>query len=113
MRRAKKEAAGWPRRFAERGFQVRRETLYRVEAAAQLPPAAAQALRAGAVQAALFFSPRSARVFADCVMRAGLSTAGVIAVCISASTPRRLAGLHFADLRVAAAPNQDALLACL
>lgn len=111
---AGEDGSGWlAETLGTRGFKVRRETLYRVEATADLPPTAAQALREGAVQAALFFSPRSARVFADCVTRAGLSTAGVIAVCISASTAQALAGLRFADLRVAAAPNQDALLACL
>ena len=65
------------------------------------------------VEAALFFSPRSAQVFADCVGRAGLSTASLTAVCISATTARALDGLAFAEMRVAAAPNQAALLACL
>ena len=99
--------------LAAGGFQLRREVLYRVEAAAELPPAAVQALREGAVQAALFFSPRSARVFTNCALRAGLSMRGVGAVCISAGTSQALAGLAFDDLKIAAAPNQDALLACL
>jgi uroporphyrinogen-III synthase len=95
------------------GFTVKREALYRVEAETQLPPAATEALARGTVQAALFFSPRSARVFVDCVTRAGLSTAGLVAVCISAATARALAPLSFAEVRIAAAPNQAALLACL
>jgi uroporphyrinogen-III synthase len=96
-----------------KGFQVRREILYRVEPARQLPDAALQALRENMVQAALFFSPQSARIFADCATRAGVSTAGLLAICISANTADALRGLSFAETRIAAAPNQAALLACL
>jgi uroporphyrinogen-III synthase len=111
---AGEEGSGWlADTLTARGFQIRREILYRVEAAAQLPPAAAEALRQGRVQAAMFFSPRSARVFAAGVSAAGLSTEGLIAFCISAATARALAGLVFAEMRIAAAPNQAALLACL
>jgi uroporphyrinogen-III synthase len=92
---------------------VRRENLYRVDTATTLPDEAIRALRQGQVQAALFFSPRSAQVFAACARRAELSLAAVVAVCISANTARGLDGLSFAELRIAAAPNQAALLACL
>lgn len=111
---AGEEGSGWlAPTLTGRGFQVRRELLYRVDAAAGLPPSAIHAFEQGAVGAALFFSPRSARVFADCVARAGLSMAGVIAVCISAGTASALADLAFAEVRVAHAPNQAALLDCL
>ena len=95
------------------GFTVKREVLYRVEAAREMPAAAAAALAQGTVQAALFFSPRSARVFVDRVIGAGVSTAGLAAVCISAATAEALSPLTFAEIRIAAAPNQTALLACL
>ena len=104
---------GLAQALAAHGFEVRRMELYRVEAARDLPAAAGRALRENAVQAVLFFSPRSARVFAECVARAGLSTAGLVAGCISANTAAALQGLPFAEVRIAAAPNQDALLACL
>jgi len=108
------ESGGWlAGALAARGFQVLREILYRVEAAPHLPDAAIQALKDDAVQAALFFSPRSAEIFADRVRQAGLSTAGVLAVCISAKTADALYGLSFSEIKVAAAPNQAALLACL
>lgn len=96
-----------------KGFTVRRENLYRVDTATTLPDEVLRALRQCQVQAALFFSPRSAQVFAACARRAELSLARVTAVCISANTARGLDGLSFADLRIAAAPNQAALLACL
>jgi uroporphyrinogen-III synthase len=99
---AGEEGSGWlAPTLTGRGFQVRRELLYRVDAAAGLPPATIHAFEQGA------------RVFADCVARAGLSMAGVIAVCISAGTASALADLAFAEVRVAHAPNQAALLDCL
>jgi uroporphyrinogen-III synthase len=61
----------------------------------------------------MFFSPRSAQAFVDCAARAGLSTARLVAVCISANTARVLEGQAFAEIRIAAAPNQAALLDCL
>jgi len=108
------ESGGWlAGALTEKGFTVRRENLYRVDAAPALPDDAVAALRAGRVQAALFFSPRSAQVFAACLEKVGLAPAGVVAVCISANTAEALKGLPFAEFRIAAAPNQTALLACL
>jgi uroporphyrinogen-III synthase len=111
---AGEEGSGWlTDALTAKGFSVQREILYRVEAAAQLPDAAVQALRENSVQAALFFSPRSAEIFAERVTEAGLSTAGLLAACISAKTADALKGLPFSAIKVAAAPNQAALLACL
>ena len=95
------------------GFQTRRQNLYRMERAAHLPPDAANALRQGKVGAALFFSPKSAALFAECAVRDELSTDRLIAICISANTAGALKGLAFAEMRIAAAPNQTALLACI
>ena len=95
-----------------RGFTVARQILYAVTVL-PLPLEAAQALKKGALDAALFFSPRSAQVFRDCVLQEGLPTAALTAICISAATQAALAPLPFAAVRVAEAPNQDALMACL
>jgi uroporphyrinogen-III synthase len=95
------------------GFRTRRQTLYRVEKSAQLPPHASRALRQGEVDAALFFSPKSAALFAECAVRDGLSTDRLIAICISANTADALKGLAFSEMRIASAPNQTALLACI
>ena len=81
--------------------------------AARLPEQAVQAIRQSEVDAALFFSPKSAALFAECVARDGLATDRLIAVCISANTAAALGKLTFAEIRIAAAPNQDALLTCL
>ena len=108
------EGSGWlAERLTERGFEVRRLALYRVEASAHLPPAAIRAVQDNEVEAAMFFSPRSAQVFVDCAARAGLSTVRLTAICISANTARALESQAFAGIRIAAAPNQSALLDCL
>jgi uroporphyrinogen-III synthase len=111
---AGEDGSGWlADALTAKGFQVRREVLYRVEPTRDLPAAAVHALQENTVQAALFFSPRSARIFADCATRAGISTARLLAVCISANTAHALKDLTFAETRVATAPNQSALLASL
>ena len=78
-----------------------------------MPPNAARAILGGKVDAALFFSPRSAETFAACVHRMGLDTSAIMAVCISENTASALGGLKFREIRAAPAPNQDSLLASL
>ncbi len=99
----------------EKGFSVRTVALYEAVGAGQLPKQAADALLAGDLGAALFFSPRSARIFRDCITRAGLDShcARVIAVAISSATAAQLAPLAFGEIRVSSAPNQEELLKCL
>jgi uroporphyrinogen-III synthase len=99
--------------LSTRGFKIRREILYRMKKAAHLPAEAARAITKSEVGAALFFSPNSAALFADCVARDGLSTQRLAAICISANTAEALKSVAFSEIRIAAAPNQDALLACL
>lgn len=94
-----------------RGFTVRREVLYAVEPVPVLPPEAAAALSKGCLDVALFFSPRSAAVFARLAARFPLQS--VAAACISAATARALAPLVFAEVCIAARPSQAALLALL
>jgi uroporphyrinogen-III synthase len=92
------------------GFDVRTLVLYDV-ADVGLPEAARVQIANHEIDAALFFSARSARIFRDAV--AGLSLERVMAVCISAATAEALQPLTFRSVRVAAQPNQDALLECL
>jgi uroporphyrinogen-III synthase len=76
-----------------------------------LPPEAIAALRAQAVDAALFFSPRSARIFVE---QAGdLPLGKVAALCISPATAKALPADRFGEIRTAPKPNQEALLALL
>jgi uroporphyrinogen-III synthase len=92
------------------GFDVRTLVLYDV-ADVGLPDVARAALANREIDAALFFSARSARIFKNAVADLPLET--VIALCISTATAEALPPLTFRSVRVASQPNQDALLACL
>jgi len=85
-------------------------TLYEVVAAEHFPPEARAALAAKEIDAALFFSPRSARIFARCAAVDGLSMGGVIAACLSPAVADELAGLDFRAIRIAAQPIQYSLI---
>lgn len=91
------------------GFTVRRCALYTIEPATHLPQDAQAALQGGALDAAMFFSPRTARIFVT--LTESLPTDGLIALCISPATAQALTPHRFADIRVAARPNQAAILA--
>jgi uroporphyrinogen-III synthase len=101
---------GLAERLGANGYVVRREILYAMDAM-KLPPEAQAALCAGEIDAALFFSPRSARIFLE--QTAALNLVSVAALCISPATAAALPQGRFAAIRVAARPNQDALLALL
>lgn len=98
-----------------RGFSVARVALYDAVAASELPETAASALKAKRIDGALFYSPRTARSFAALVRSAKVEAmlAGVTAYCLSEAVADQLAGLPFAAIRVAAAPDQQSLLALL
>ena len=96
-------------RLEAKGFRVRSEILYVVEPR-PLPQAAADALRADQVDAALFFSPRSARIFAE--QTDGLSLAHVAAFCISAATAKALPEGRFGAVHVAAKPTRTRCWPC-
>lgn len=97
-------------RLAGQGFAVKSAVLYVIGALAA-PAGLRAALRE--VDAALFYSARSAEVFRDCVRAAELDTAGLLAACISQAALAALAPLRFRRSCVASAPNQQALLECL
>lgn len=97
------------------GYVVRTEVLYAVPAVAQFPPAARAALAENRLEAVLLYSARGAQAFADCIASAALQSAcaRLIACCISEAAAKPLAGLAFKAVRIAARPNQAALLDCL
>jgi uroporphyrinogen-III synthase len=93
------------------GFSVRRCALYTIEPAAQLSPEAGAALKHGALDAVMFFSPRTARIFG--ALTDTLPTEGLTGFCISAATAQVLQPSRFARIAIAQYPNQDAMLALL
>lgn len=98
-----------------RGFDVQSETLYDAVAARTFPPNVQAALTQGALDAVLFFSPRTAAIFGEIIAREGLteSCRTIDAFCISRAAADELRSLAFRDMRVAAQPNQQALLSLL
>jgi len=94
-----------------RGFKVRRCPLYAIEPATSLPQEARAALQERKLDGAMFFSPKSARIFS--LLADGLPTEELTAFCISAATAQALSLTSFARIAVAGRPNQAAMLALL
>jgi len=90
------------------GFEVEEAILYRV-APLNLSPDTLAVLKAGRIEAALFYSPRSAATFRELARREKIDTSFLVGICISQAAADALAPLKFADMRVAAKPNQNAL----
>lgn len=97
------------------GFTVRRERLYETRSAVALSQETQRLIATKAIQAALFYSPRTAVAFAALAQRANLADAcgDIRAYCLSQAVAKELEALPFAAVRVAAEPNQEALLALL
>jgi uroporphyrinogen-III synthase len=97
------------------GFAVERRVLYEARAAAALSLEAVDSLRAGAIAFVLFFSPRTAAIFARLADVAGVTEccASVTALSISAGTDAPLVKLPWHKRRIAEHPNQPALLHAL
>jgi uroporphyrinogen-III synthase len=97
------------------GFAVERAVLYGARAAQALTPQTARLIADGQIDWALFFSPRTAAIFARLVEAAEV-TAGLratTACSISAATDALLSDLPFHERRVAKAPTQAALVALI
>ncbi|GAA0571946.1 uroporphyrinogen-III synthase [Caenispirillum bisanense] len=101
--------------LAQAGFSVRRERLYDTRPAVALSRETRDLLATGGIHAALFYSPRTAAIFADLAQRADLADAcrGVHAYCLSQAVARELAAVPFGAVRIAAEPSQESLLALL
>lgn len=105
-------AAALAPRGSEPGFEVNRVALYDAREETTLPDSARAALEAHALDAATFFSPRAAGVFANMVEDAGLASAlrGVSAIGISPAALEPLIGLPFKATIAAAKPTRQAVL---
>lgn len=97
------------------GYSVERAVLYDARPAAALSAEAIRMLARGGIDAALFFSPRTAAVFARLAVQAGIADAlhSVTAIAISRAAVAALDGVSFRECRVAARPDQAGLLAAL
>jgi uroporphyrinogen-III synthase len=98
--------------LSARGFEVERRVLYEARPVSALSAGATRALGAGEIDFALFFSPRTAAIFAGLAEIAGVaqSCGTVTALAISAAADRALATLPWRARRIAEHPDQAALL---
>jgi uroporphyrinogen-III synthase len=97
------------------GHRVIRRVVYAAVPVPELAPAAVTALRDRQVRAVLFFSAETARHFVRLVRGAGLVPAlgTVDAISIGQPAAVALGAVSWRDIRVAARPNQDEMLALL
>ncbi|PHS79578.1 MAG: uroporphyrinogen-III synthase [Rhodospirillaceae bacterium] len=97
------------------GYTYRREVLYTAVKATRLPDEVLKALKLKELGGVLLYSPRTAAAFVKLLAKAerGGDLNTVTAYCLSQAVADELTDLHWAAIKIAAKPNQDALLALL
>jgi uroporphyrinogen-III synthase len=94
------------------GFSVRRVALYRAEPAQAFSSKVVAGFKSGTIDAAVFFSPGTATVFARLIAASGFAAAceGMTAVVTSPAVSTALKTIAWDNLVVARAPTQAAIL---
>lgn len=97
------------------GFTVRRLRLYEAIAVSGFGVEAHDALAAGKIELAIFFSPRTAETFVTLAREAGIGgrTAAMAAIVLSPAVAAALGSLRWQRIEVAAAPSEAALIEAL
>lgn len=97
------------------GIVLDRHIAYQAVPVKALDEATIAALAGGRIGQVLLFSARTARCFVTLVEKAGLvrTLAGLTALCISQAVAGAIAGPAWGDIKVAASPDADHLLALL
>lgn len=101
--------------LGQAGFEVRRAVLYTAEAAQNLSPQTARALKGGEIDAVLFYSARSAQTFRRLIEEAGLtfSLGRVAALGLSHAAVEPVKSLPWARIETAARPDEGEILRLL
>lgn len=99
----------------EAGYTLSRIALYQARPLEHLPPEVQQALAQGRVEGALFYSPRTARLFLDAIRRHGLQDflADIRAYALSTNVQHVLQQTRWKEICTASHPVEEALLALL
>lgn len=97
------------------GFEYRRAILYDAQKATHLSAAVASEIAAGGFHGVLFYSPRTAASFLALIEQGGLVPAcrKMIACCLSEAVAEKARAVDWRELRVAAQPDQQSLIATL
>lgn len=106
------DAAG---ELARRGYTVETVVAYEAAAVGSLPPDAVSALADGGIDAVLFYSPRTAELFAELSNRAGIAKTlnRIVAIALSANVAEKARAAGFGHVSVAGRPDEAALLETL
>lgn len=102
-------------RITAAGVAARRAVLYEALAADDLSREAVSAIEHGDIGWVLIFSPRTAEQFVTLMSKAGLTEKAdaMCLVALSVAVANAAAPLPWGEVRMAATPNQDAVLAAL
>ena len=94
------------------GLPVHTAVVYRAVKAEHFPPPVAAALAQGAIDGVLHFSARSAEAYLDCAARGGIRDRALAPVhyCLSRQVAAPLSAAGAAAVRIAARPDEAALL---
>ncbi len=95
--------------LAAKGFTVHTLALYTAKAATSLSQNTRDTLARGALGAALFFSPRTARTFVSLVRTAGLEAycRSTVAVCLSSAVAEAAGAVQWRRVATAKPPGDD------
>ncbi|WP_334128550.1 uroporphyrinogen-III synthase [Sneathiella sp.] len=101
--------------LSENGFTVERAVLYEALPVTSMDAKITREIRAGKIDAVLLYSPRTAAIFTGIVTAAGLALhmKPMTAYCLSAAIAEKIATLPFREVKIAAEPDQEKLLALL
>ncbi|PHQ69204.1 MAG: hypothetical protein COB93_08710 [Sneathiella sp.] len=97
------------------GFDCERAVLYEAKPAKTITPEALKAIKAGTIDAALFYSPRTAAIFCDNVKAAKLTPQmkTITALALSKAVAEKIGVVPWREIKTAQEPNQESLLMLL
>ncbi|MGI9492361.1 MAG: uroporphyrinogen-III synthase [Geminicoccaceae bacterium] len=106
---------GLAEKLVEHGFRYKRQIGYRAVAAEKLSGEVIDAWQRRMISAVLLFSPRTALILADLLVRHGLQSFvdSAAAICLSDEAAAPCKGLPWKTIRSAARPNRQALIRAL
>jgi len=97
------------------GFVYERIVLYRADKAERLSLAVEKEIRMDLIDGVLLYSPRTGTSFVELLEKSDLKNhaKNMVAYGLSAAVGSKIKAVTWKDVKIAASPDQDALLACL
>lgn len=97
------------------GFTYRREVLYEARPVEGLSEAGESVLRHGGLHGVVLYSPRTARIFGEVVVKAALTDRcrGLTAFCLSTAVAKSAATLEWRRVATTARPDQPSMIALI